>query len=563
MRGRGAEEEGPETMAVLIVDDQPAGLLALEAVLAPLGCRVTRAGSGREALRCVLDQDYALILLDVQMPDMDGYETAALIRQRERSRHTPILFVTATAPNRAALTLGYAAGAVDFIYKPVEGDILRSKVGVFLELAQSTAQLRRQSRALEERERQARELAEVRATLLAEVSRKNVELEEARRRAEQMSDFKTRFLAGMSHELRTPLNSIIGFSELLEQELFGPLNPRQTEYVKNVLHSGRHLLSLVNDILDLTKVEVGRMELHQEWVSLGAIVEGVRAVCQPLAIKQGVTLDAEVAEELPEAYLDPVRIKQVLYNLVSNAIKFTPKGGRAVVRVGVDAGRMMVQVTDTGIGIAEEDLPRLFKEFEQIEPREGVKPEGTGLGLALSKRFVELHGGWMGVESAVGTGSTFSVTLPLMSRELAASEPPGTGAAGRERLVLVVEDDEVAAELTAEHLRQEGLEVVIAGSGEEALRQVEVLRPAAITLDVVLPGIDGWTVLALLKRSPWAAAIPVVAISQLDEPRRGFAQGAVEYLVKPLDPAALVRALAKAGLPVKGVREEPAPHSLI
>jgi PAS domain S-box-containing protein len=244
----------------------------------------------------------------------------------------------------------------------------------------------------------------------------NRELELAKARTEQESRFKSKFLAGMSHELRTPLNAIIGFSELLEQELFGPLTDRQKKYVQNVLLSGGHLLTLVNDILDLSKVEAGRMELAREWTALAAVVDAVSRVIKPLADKAGVQVSLSLPANLPDLYIDAVRIKQVLYNLLSNAIKFTPPGGSVELGAEVQGTDLSVSCRDTGIGIRAEDMPRLFREFEQLEHASGEKPEGTGLGLALTKRLVELHGGGIDVASEIGKGSTFTFTLPISSR---------------------------------------------------------------------------------------------------------------------------------------------------
>ncbi len=253
----------------------------------------------------------------------------------------------------------------------------------------------------------------------------NREFELAKDRAERESRFKSKFLAGMSHELRTPLNAIIGFSELLEQELFGPLTDRQKKYVQNVLLSGRHLLSLVNDILDLSKVEAGRMELSREWTPLALIIDAVQGVIKPLADKQGVQMSMSLPPHLPDLYIDTVRIKQVLYNLLSNAIKFTPRGGSVELSAELQGNNLSVSCKDTGIGIRAEDMPRLFREFEQLEPVAGDGPEGTGLGLALTKRLVELHGGSISVVSEIGKGSTFTFTLPMLSREMSVA-PSGT-----------------------------------------------------------------------------------------------------------------------------------------
>jgi len=237
----------------------------------------------------------------------------------------------------------------------------------------------------------------------------------ARDAADAANRAKSSFLAAMSHELRTPLNAVIGFSELLEQEIFGSLNDKQRTYVGNVLVSGRHLLQLVNDVLDISKVEAGRMDLVYERTPIASIVDVVRGVIGGLALKRGIRLEVALPPGLPDVFIDPGRIKQVLYNLISNAIKFTPKGGVVRLTARADARSLTVSVSDTGIGIARADLPRLFREFEQLAQPNGTRPEGTGLGLALSRRLVELHGGRVEVESELGRGSTFSVHLPLRS----------------------------------------------------------------------------------------------------------------------------------------------------
>lgn len=385
---------------------------------------------------------------------------------------------------------------------------------------------------------------ERRASLLREKAAQS-EAESARRE----SEFKSKFLASMSHELRTPLNAIIGFSELLEQEVFGPLNERQQDYVQNVLTSGRHLLNLVNDILDLSKIQAGRMTLSREWVELVPIAEAVVHVVGGLAQKRDLSLSVTVPEDLPQIYADPVRIKQVLYNLLSNAIKFTPEGGKVRLVAERTGETVTVVVEDTGIGIKAEDIPRLFQEFEQIEPSSGEKPEGTGLGLALTKRMVEMHAGSIEITSEVGRGTRVKFDLP--ARATAAQTIPAD--LPREDLVVIVEDDPRAAELIAGHLLGVGLGVAFARNAEEGRRVIDQLRPRAITLDINMEGVDGWALLADLKSAPQTADIPVVVISVDDEPQRAELLGAAEFLGKPLEKEALYRVLHAHGVPLRSV----------
>jgi signal transduction histidine kinase len=271
--------------------------------------------------------------------------------------------------------------------------------------------------SVEKRTRQLRETNQKLQDEVEQRERVQHELLKAKELADAANQAKSAFLANMSHELRTPLNAVIGFSELLEQEIFGTLTDKQRSYVGNVLISGRHLLQLVNDILDISKVEAGRMDLVCEWTPLGTIVDVVRSVIQAQANQKGINLEVAMPESLPPLFIDPGRMKQVLYNLVANGIKFTPRGGSVRLSARTEGERIAIEVADTGVGIAPENLSRLFREFEQIPQARGVRPEGTGLGLALTKRLVALHGGEVEVTSKVGQGSVFSVRLPLRTRD--------------------------------------------------------------------------------------------------------------------------------------------------
>lgn len=400
------------------------------------------------------------------------------------------------------------------------------------------------------------------------------ELALARDLAEHASRAKSQFLANMSHELRTPLNAIIGFSEVLEDQTFGPLNDRQRRYVSNILTSGRDLLQLINDVLDLSKIEAGRMELEPVPFNPADALGDVEKVVRALAAKKRISLTLEPDPALPTVFADPSKFKQIMYNLLSNAVKFTPDGGSVRVRasqVYVDADGeppgapvgdcLEVSVEDTGIGIAPEDQERVFGEFEQLDSSFQRMHEGSGLGLALTRKLVELHGGRIWVESAgKDQGSTFRFRLPLVpAPEIPAGPRDGVSAvsgdnhqtepsaASDEPIVLVVEDEPNARELLTHYLCSAGYRVAEARDGEEALRMARELRPAAITLDVLLPKRDGWEVLRELKSAPETSDIPVIIVSITKDTRLGFALGAIECFVKPVSRDRLVEAVGRVG----------------
>jgi signal transduction histidine kinase/CheY-like chemotaxis protein len=389
--------------------------------------------------------------------------------------------------------------------------------------------------------------------LEARVRERTRELEEANLKLEAASRHKSEFLASMSHELRTPLNAIIGFSEVLLERLFGDLTAKQGEYLLDILESGRHLLSLINDILDLSKVEAGHMELDAASFSLPEALENGLTMVRERANRHGIALSLEVDPALDVIEADERKIKQVVFNLLSNAVKFTPDGGRVGITVGLNDGEVRITVWDTGIGIAPEDQRRIFEEFQQVGGIYADKPEGTGLGLALAKQFVELHGGRMWVESALDQGSRFTFTLPIRitPRSEVAPMPAKRTAADSAHegpLVLVVEDDPPAAELLRLYLEGAGYRVEGAWDGEEGFDKARKFHPALITLDLLLPKLDGWDLLVRLKGEPETQEIPVVIVSIVEERGKGFALGATDYLVKPVSREELVNALQRVGL---------------
>jgi signal transduction histidine kinase/CheY-like chemotaxis protein len=388
-----------------------------------------------------------------------------------------------------------------------------------------------------------------REEILTERTRMSERIASANVELARASAAKSDFLAAMSHELRTPLNAIIGFSELLLTPP-APLGEAAVgEYAGHIHGAGLHLLELINDILDLSRVEAGRLELRHEEIDVALLLAETLGTVRPLAEAKGLALEAELPPLLM-AEVDAARLRQVAYNLLSNAIKFTPVEGRVRVTLDVDQDTLCLSVSDTGPGIAAEDQQRIFAAFEQLAPDSA---QGTGLGLALTQRLVEAHGGRIELTSLVGEGSRFDVRIPLRRVTQAEASPvepdQGTGP-----LVLVVEDDAAAAELLQLQLRQAGYCTALAADGESGLQAAQQLAPAAILLDILLSGLDGWEVLRRLRATPLTSGIPVMVITIVDNAALGLALGAVDYFVKPVSRETLLGALARFTLTSK-VRE--------
>ena len=542
---------GEPRASILAVDDRPENLFALEAILEPLGHTVVRANSGEEALRHVLQQDFACILLDVQMPGMNGFETAQLIKSRERSRLTPILFLTAISKDEAFIFEGYSVGAVDYMFKPFNPDILRSKVAVFVDLYLKTQQLQEQERKLRDSERREMELrhrgelqasearmAEIvssameaiitfdgggkitlfnsaavrmfgvsaeeamgkpvhaffepdfdeasldaicaagrtagtgdgdvpaphsraltgtrpngesfpveaslsclqlddervftviardvserkraeealrqQAVSLAQTSEQlkqlNEQLQTRQRELEAAMSARSRFYASMSHELRTPINAILGYSSLLLDNIYGELNEQQSRGIERANKAARHLLELVNDILDLSKIEAGKVDLEIQSASFPDVIQDLFITVRPLADEHGSELALDSCPTPVTVVTDARRVRQILLNLLSNAIKFGEGKPITVSCRPGDDGGVVVSVVDRGRGIPEEDIDKIFDEFVQLQQPD--PQQGTGLGLPISRRLAELLEGSLNVQSRVGEGSTFTLSLP-------------------------------------------------------------------------------------------------------------------------------------------------------
>ena len=395
---------------ILVVDDTPDNLVLMSRLLTE-EYRVKVASSGEKALRIAASESPpSLILLDIMMPGLDGYAVCERLKRDPKTANIPVIFLTAKSDVEDEKR-GLELGAVDYITKPISPPIVMARVRNHLALQAMTDSLRDQNEYLEREV--ARRMSEQMA--IREIAAQNLQLEAASR-------MKSEFLANMSHELRTPLNAIIGFSEVLRDGLAGELEPRQKEYANEIVVSGSHLLALINDILDLSKVEAGKMTLTLEPLDVAMLIQASLQVVRETAMAQRQRLSVLVAEGLGEVWLDGRKCKQILYNLLSNAVKFTPDGGdvrveaRRVSRKASPDGQagpyLELMVQDSGIGISATDLARLFEPFTQIDSTLARRYQGTGLGLAMVKRLAELHGGTIALRSAPGEGSTFTVWLP-------------------------------------------------------------------------------------------------------------------------------------------------------
>jgi signal transduction histidine kinase/DNA-binding response OmpR family regulator/HAMP domain-containing protein len=397
------------------------------------------------------------------------------------------------------------------------------------------------------------------------LQRQQATLQEMNLQLEIANRHKSEFLANMSHELRTPLNAIIGFSEVLLEQMFGALNAKQAEYLDDILGSGKYLLSLINDILDLAKIEAGKLDLELGVVALRQLLEGSLVMVKERALAHGIALSLDMSDDLHTIMGDERKIKQILFNLLSNAVKFTPDKGR----VGIKATRIgevvQIAVWDTGVGIEPQDQQRIFEEFQQVAQGLTRKTEGTGLGLTLTKKFVELHGGTVWVESSLDHGSTFTFTLPIDATSKPTSLAPVLEDPSRQQpavasctgaTVLVIEDDAKSVDLLRIYLTEAGYAVEVAQDGAEGLEKVKRLAPDVVILDVLLPKVDGWAFLSQVKSDPVTKDIPVIIVSIVDQKGKGFALGAADYLIKPINKEELLRKLAAFSL-VSTVRTIP------
>jgi signal transduction histidine kinase/DNA-binding response OmpR family regulator len=505
---------------------------------------------------------YAQDIVDTVRKPLLILDTALRVRSANRAFYETFAVTAPDTEDHLIYELGNGQWNVPALRTLLEEIIPRSSVFNDFELEHDFPAIGRRVMLLNARKLKAGDHGELLVLALEDVTerrRAEEEVVNARETAESANRTKSLFLANMSHELRTPLNAILGYSELLQEETAERGLTEFAADLDRIGTAGKHLLALINDILDLSKIEAGKMELFLESFDLAELIQEVAFTIQPMVRINGNTLNMNLAPGLGVMHADQMKVRQGLFNLLSNAVKFTEQGSVAVdVRRERMDGREWVvfQVTDTGIGMSAEQIVKLFQDFTQADASTTRKFGGTGLGLALTRRFCQMMGGDVTVRSVPGEGSVFTIKLPAVMRAADPEPVPVAGGPGEGRgvgdllphdasCVLVIDDDPVQRDLMQRFLGREGFRVLVAEGGEEGLRLAREMQPVAITLDVMMPGMDGWTVLAALKADPSVRSIPVVMLTMVDDPNRGFTLGAAEFATKPVNRGRLSRLLRK------------------
>lgn len=545
---------------ILVVDDRPENLLAMESLLESPDLRVVKALSGREALGLVLKHDIALVLLDVQMPEMDGFETAELMRSRQKTRQIPIIFVTAINKEERHVFRGYESGAVDYLFKPIDPLILKSKVRIFVELHS-------QKRALEETTAQLEALNLTLGAMVADktrdLQRKAEELERANHRLVEFDAMKSSFLSSVSHELRTPLTAIMGFAKLIDKDFVNvvwPLTPKSDhverkckrihENLSVISSEGERLTRLINDVLDLSKIESGAVEWRDENVVVErAISSALKTASGEFGMKPEVRLIVSPMPGLPMIRVDRDKLQQVLVNLLNNAAKFTQAGSVTVRAQTTSDGYLQIRVEDTGEGINKAYQQKIFDRFQQIGGETlSSKPRGTGLGLAICREIVKHYRGRIWVESEPGLGSTFFIEFPVTPAPAPRQEHSESTPLERriasvlgKPLILVIDEDQPSNATLTQLLETAGYVVARAFDGREGLEKARSLRPDCISLDIQRSYFDGKTLIDSLRKEPELEGVPILVVTAHPD---GASAGADASLPKPLDPRQVLDCVA-------------------
>ncbi len=508
-----------DPVSFLLVDDLEENLISLEALLRREGLRLLKARSGDEALELLLKHDIALALIDVQMPGMNGFELAELMRGNERSRRVPIIFVTAGSPNHTWRFQGYEAGAVDFIQKPIEADILRSKADVFFELYRQRQQIAMQRDELEEK-----------ATALKE--------------ADQRKDI---FLATLAHELRNPLAPLRHGLDILKRN---PENAEAEKIRSTMDRQLSHLVRLIDDLLDVSRVSQGKIELRKESVRIQDVVHSAVDASQPLITAAGHILKVDLPGEPLWVEGDPARLSQIVGNLLNNATKYTEDGGRIEICANADGADVAITVSDNGIGIPDDMRSKVFQLFTQVDDHVKRSQGGLGIGLALVNQLVALHGGRIEATAAkTGSGTSFVIRLPLVAATHTvdiARRPSDEPASEKALKVLVVDDNVDVAHVVGWMLEEVGHEYHLVHDGREAIAEARWFRPDVVLLDIGLPYMDGYEVCRAFRADSELKNMPIIAQTgwgQSKDKALAAEAGFDHHLTKPVELAELSRVL--------------------
>ena len=509
---------------VLLVDDQPAKLLSYRAILENIDANLISAHSAREALDCLLRNECAVVIVDVCMPELDGFELAQMVREHPRFKRTAIIFVSGIALGELDRLRGYECGAVDYLPVPIVPEILRAKVTAFVELHTKTQQLERLNQELESR-----------------VAERTLQLEEANRR-------KDEFLAVLAHELRNPLAAIRTAAELVNRPEAPAATVAQASGVigRQVTHLGR----LVGDLVDVSRITRGLIELQRERLKVSAAVFHALETSQPFMAERGHTLSIAPIDDELEVLGDLSRLTQVIANILHNAAKFTPRGGQISLSAERDGDDVALRIVDNGAGISADALPQVFELFSHSGGRLDRATTGLGVGLALVRRLVEMHGGRVTARSeGAGAGTEITVHLPLMepqaTRDPAVAVTP-TADGTPSRRILVVDDNVDAADALALLLRLSGHDAVTAFDGIEALDRAAKFQPDIVLLDIGMPRLDGYGTARAMRAEPWGRDLTLVALTGWGQPKdrdRTVAAGFDAHLVKPVAADALLEVI--------------------
>ena len=516
----------PDPVHFLLVDDLEENLLALQGLLRRDGLVLLKARSGEAALELLLQYDVALALVDVQMPEMDGFELAELMRGTERTRRVPIIFLTAGTADRSRRFRGYEAGAVDFLQKPIEPDILKSKADVFFELYRQRQEI---SRLLLESREQA----------------------EALRAADRRKD---EFLATLAHELRNPLAPVRTALQILK---LAPGDPAQFVKAQQMMvRQLSHMVRLIDDLLDISRISTGKIDLKLRRVRASSVLDAAIEASRPALDAGGHELTVSVPDQDIWLDVDPMRVAQMLNNLLTNAAKYTPEAGKITLTLRTEDRQAVFEVSDTGVGIPEEMLSKVFDMFTQVDRSLDRAQGGLGIGLSLVKSLTEMHGGSVRAYSqGLGRGSTFTVRLPLASAEPTqsdsvedshAEEPPSRK---RSLRVLIVDDNVDGAESLAMLLQLQGHETATAHSGPDALRLMPRFQADIVFLDIGLPGMNGYDVAQQMRAEATFGNPTLVALTgwgSTEDRRRSSEAGFDYHVTKPVEPGELESILAEA-----------------